>query len=157
MWKSPDSCIYTGKFDKLEFFPYRHAIDLTIGLTHGIPLSTDSHEKTHSCSGVLLKIEQTLLALSHRPLGCRETRMPFVKAYPGGALWSSIFSWCFQIKGMTIIQFEICPSVSSIIPGLWYVSEANKIIRNQICLQFPISPRKAITITFLCILLEMLL
>jgi len=101
-------------------------------LTHGIPLSTDSHEKTHSCSGVLLKIEQTLLALSHRPLGCRETRMPFVKAYPGGALWSSIFSWCFQIKGMTIIQFEICPSVSSIIPALWYVSEANKIIRNQI-------------------------
>ena len=102
MWKSPDSCIYTGKFDKLEFFPYRHAIDLTIGLTHGIPLSTDSHEKTHSCSGVLLKIEQTLLALSHRPLGCRETRMPFVKAYPGGALWSSIFSWCFQIKASGI-------------------------------------------------------
>ena len=58
--------------------------------------------------------------------------MPFVKAYPGGALRSSIFSWCFQIKGMTIIQFEICPSVSSIIPGLWYVSEANKIIKNQI-------------------------
>lgn len=65
------------------FFPYRHAIDLTIGLTHGIPLSTDSHEKTHSCTAVLLlKIEQALLALSHSPRGCRETRMLFVKGIP---------------------------------------------------------------------------
>jgi hypothetical protein len=61
------------KFDKPEFFPYRHAIDLTIGLTHGIPLQTDSHEKAHTCSGALfLKIEQTSLALSHSPLGFRE-------------------------------------------------------------------------------------
>lgn len=45
--------------DKAQFFPYRHAIDLTISLTHGIPLQTDNPEKAHARSeALLLKREQ---------------------------------------------------------------------------------------------------